>query len=108
MTKVLAPVMFFGTDEARNEGVKDFRPTPMSAVKAEMQEAEKAAEQDGTAGDDESPKESALDSVKSSHPSVQESLVTGATVDSDLVQSQQLITSSQSSPSDHPDLDPFL
>ena len=38
----LSPMIFFGTDEVRNDGVRDFRPTAASAIRAE--EAKKAAE----------------------------------------------------------------
>lgn len=37
-----SPVIFFGTDAVRNDGVKDFRPTAVSAIRAE--EEKKAAE----------------------------------------------------------------
>lgn len=89
--RTVTPILFFGTDEWRNEGVKDFRPTAASYERAENEAIESAVKQD-------EPNEE----VQTEDPKA----LTQTDVDSkEIHPSSQTEDEPKTEPTSHPDLD---
>lgn len=98
-TRQLAPMIFFGTDEVRNDGVRDFRPTAASAVRAEEQKkaADDATVDEQFSAPEETPDGDPKDLGPESDPE--------ATAKAEHPVSAESATVDTSSPAGHPDLD---